>query len=159
MSASSNLNGCAAGTLTPRTKVTDRVNARTRSRMMRAVKGFDTYPETAVRRALHRAGLRFGIRRRDLPGRPDVVLPARRAVVFVHGCFWHQHPDCPKAQRPLSNMAFWQNKLDANIERDARNAAALHARGWRVFIVWECQLDEKRISRLVRQLASGSVCG
>lgn len=106
---------------------------------MSRVRGRDTSPELYVRRLLHARGLRFRLHRRDLPGRPDVVLPALRVVVFVHGCFWHGH-DCRKGRRPSSNRAFWDVKLDSNLERDHEAIAALQASGWEVRVVWECDL-------------------
>lgn len=108
---------------------------------MRRIKGRETRPELRVRRALHAAGLRFRLQRRDLPGRPDMVLPALRTAVFVHGCFWHGH-NCPKGtRRPQSNAEFWAAKLDRNTERDRDVQAALEEAGWAVRIVWECELD------------------
>ena len=118
----------------------DRVAPAVRSRNMARVRGRDTKPELLVRRLLHRRGLRFRLQRRDLPGRPDIVLPGLRSVVFVHGCFWHGH-DCPKGQRrPASNAAFWDAKLDRNVERDGVAIAALETAGWTVYVVWECDL-------------------
>jgi DNA mismatch endonuclease (patch repair protein) len=96
-------------------------------------------PEMVVRRALHRAGLRFRLHRRDLPGTPDLVLPRWRAVVFVHGCFWHRHPGCPAASMPATRAFFWAEKFAANVARDRRVQAALKAAGWNVHVVWECE--------------------
>nr|WP_280938712.1 very short patch repair endonuclease [Mesorhizobium sp. LSJC264A00] len=110
-----------------------------RSAIMRAVKHRDTKPEMAVRRALHRLGLRFRLQRRDLPGRPDIVLPGRRLAIFVHGCFWHRHPDCRRATTPKTRIDFWSAKLEANAARDERVERELVAAGWKVLIVWECQ--------------------
>lgn len=107
---------------------------------MAAVRGRDTSPERRVRAKLHAAGFRFRLQRRDLPGRPDIVLSRFRTVVFVHGCFWHGH-DCRKAKRPESNADFWNAKLDRNIERDRAALSALSAEGWRTFVVWECSLQ------------------
>jgi DNA mismatch endonuclease, patch repair protein len=107
---------------------------------MAAVRGKDTLPERHVRARLHAAGFRFRLQRRDLPGRPDIVLPRFRTAVFVHGCFWHGH-DCRKAKRPTSNTDFWNTKLDRNIARDRAALSALNAEGWRTFIVWECSLQ------------------
>jgi DNA mismatch endonuclease (patch repair protein) len=100
----------------------------------------DTKPELMVRSALHRAGYRFRVCRSDLPGSPDIVLPRFRIVIFVHGCFWHQHPDCGRAAKPKSNLAFWEEKLARNRERDITATAQLLAGGWRVLVVWECEL-------------------
>jgi len=100
----------------------------------------DTAPERALRSALHRAGLRFRLHRRDLPGRPDIVLPSRRLAIFVHGCFWHRHEGCRFATTPATNAEFWQRKFASNTIRDAANVAALEALGWRVFVAWECEV-------------------
>lgn len=106
---------------------------------MSRVKGRDTRPELYVRRALWSAGFRYRLHRKDLPGGPDIVLAKYRIAVFVHGCFWHQH-DCPRAKRPASNVAYWNRKLDGNLERDGRNLAQLEKMGWRVIVLWECEL-------------------
>ena len=116
----------------------DVVDVPTRSRMMSGIRGKDTKPEMAVRRALFGAGFRFRLHRRDLPGAPDVVMPGRRIVVFVHGCFWHRHMDCRLVKAPATNPEFWRAKIDRNVERDRRAISALRAAGWRVLIVWEC---------------------
>lgn len=110
-----------------------------RSRTMRAVRSRDTAPEMTVRRFLHAAGLRYRLHDRRLPGVPDLIFPGRRTVVFVHGCFWHQHPDCPAAARPQSRADYWTHKLDGNIARDARHRAELESAGWRVLVIWECE--------------------
>jgi DNA mismatch endonuclease (patch repair protein) len=109
-------------------------------RQMARVKTQDTAPEIAVRRAAHALGLRFRLHRRDLPGRPDIVFPRRRAIVFVHGCYWHGCVMCDRGiRRPKTNVGFWAAKLEQNQRRDARNAAALKALGWHVAIIWECE--------------------
>jgi DNA mismatch endonuclease (patch repair protein) len=110
-----------------------------RSDIMRAVKRAHTKPEIIVRQALHALGLRFRLHRRDLPGSPDIVLPKFRTVVFVHGCFWHRHPDCRFATTPKSRQDYWLPKFEANIERDARKEAQLRELGWRVLVIWECE--------------------
>jgi DNA mismatch endonuclease, patch repair protein len=111
-----------------------------RSRNMRAVRGRDTKPELAVRRAAHGLGLRFRLFRKDLPGRPDLTFPKWRTVIFVNGCFWHQHEGCRKAALPKLNVEFWKAKLSENMLRDRRNRTELQRRGWRVFVVWECDV-------------------
>jgi DNA mismatch endonuclease (patch repair protein) len=126
-----------------------------RSRVMAAVRSTDTEPERRVRRLLHRLGYRFRLHRRDLPGRPDIVLPKWRAVLFVHGCFWHQHPNCPRAARPTSNVEFWNRKLDRNIRRDQENRRGLTEAGWHVLTLWECQADEVNVERTVRAFFAG----
>ncbi|MBB1177745.1 very short patch repair endonuclease [Pseudomonas sp. FW305-3-2-15-E-TSA4] len=110
-----------------------------RSLIMRNVRGKDTTPELKVRSALHRAGYRFRLYRKDLPGRPDIVLPSRRAVIFVHGCFWHRHPGCRAASHPSIRIDFWANKFARNVERDRRNVDDLERAGWSVHVVWECE--------------------
>jgi DNA mismatch endonuclease (patch repair protein) len=133
----------------------DIVDRATRSRMMSGIRAGNTKPERTVRSFLHRAGLRFRLHSRSLPGTPDLVLPRWRAVVFVHGCFWHRHPGCPKAYAPKSNRQFWMTKFRRNVTRDATTAAMLEAAGWRVFTVWECQLSRRNLSRLVRSIRTG----
>jgi DNA mismatch endonuclease (patch repair protein) len=115
-----------------------------RSAQMARVKGRDTGPELKVRRALHRAGMRFRLQDRRLPGKPDIVLAGRRLAIFVHGCFWHRHPDpaCKLARLPKSRLDFWIPKLEANRARDERNASALADMGWEVRTIWECELND-----------------
>lgn len=105
---------------------------------MSGIRGLNTKPEVVVRKALFAAGFRFRLHRRDLPGRPDIVLPGRRVVVFVHGCFWHAHLGCRYAKIPETRREFWEVKLGGNIERDRRTHEALLQLGWRVLVVWEC---------------------
>jgi DNA mismatch endonuclease, patch repair protein len=118
----------------------DIVDPETRSRMMRGIRGANTKPEINVRRRLHAAGFRYGLHRNDLPGRPDLVMPRHDAVIFVHGCYWHRHPGCRLATTPSTRTDFWTAKFAANQERDRRNAADLHDKGWRVAIIWECEV-------------------
>src|SRR5689334_16809354 len=133
----------------------DIVDAATRSRMMSKIPGKNTKPELAVRRFLHAAGLRFRLHDRRLPGRPDIVLARHRAIVNVHGCFWHRHAGCQYAYMPASNQGFWESKFAANVERDARNDAALRASGWRVFTVWECEAaDTQALDGLAKAITS-----
>lgn len=111
-----------------------------RSANMAKVRGKNTKPEMAVRRAAHALGLRFRLHRRDLPGTPDLVFPGRRTAIFVHGCFWHRHHGCSKAgAAPKTRTEFWQAKFDRNMARDARNADALRDAGWNVVTIWECE--------------------
>ncbi len=123
-----------------------------RSRIMRAVKQKDTGPELAVRRLVHAMGYRFRLHRRDLPGTPDLSLPRHRVAIFVHGCFWHAHADCPHGRAPRSRTEYWGPKLARNVERDAEKIAALAALGWRAIVVWECEL--KRLDVLRTRLAA-----
>jgi DNA mismatch endonuclease (patch repair protein) len=106
---------------------------------MSRIRGKDTKPELLVRRGLHALGFRFRLHRKDLPGRPDLVFPARRAVIFVHGCFWHSH-DCPMCKMPATRAEFWRAKIAGNRDRDEQAVRALTAAGWRVLVVWECAL-------------------
>lgn len=117
---------------------------------MSRIRGHNTAPERLVRSLLHRLGLRFRLHRRDLPGRPDIVLPRFATVVFVHGCFWHRHANCKFAYTPKSRLDFWQSKFRENMERDARVQKLLRDGGWRVITVWECETahEAKLRSRL-----------
>lgn len=124
----------------------DIVDKATRSRMMAGIKGKDTKPEVALRRALHAKGLRFRVHAPELPGRPDIVLPRRRAIILVHGCFWHRHEGCRYNYMPRSNIEFWKAKFSRTQSRDLKNLADLFDRGWRVAIVWECALQPSRIA-------------
>lgn len=110
---------------------------------MSRIKGRDTAPEKRVRSLLHRLGFRFSLRRKDLPGRPDIVLPARNLAVFVHGCFWHRHQHCRNSVLPKTRPEFWLAKLNGNVERDRRNVAALKHLGWQVLTVWECEIENE----------------
>ncbi|WP_123595582.1 very short patch repair endonuclease [Pseudomonas sp. AF76] len=118
--------------------MTDVVDALARSRMMSGIRGKNTKPEILVRRVLFKAGFRFRLHRKDLPGVPDVVLPKWRVALFVHGCFWHMHQGCSNAKLPSTRTEFWQQKLEANVERDRKTQIALTKAGWRVVIIWEC---------------------
>ena len=118
----------------------DIVDSATRSRMMAGIRAGNTRPERLLRSALHKRGLRFRLHARKLPGKPDLTFPRFKAVVFVHGCFWHRHSDCRYASTPTTRPEFWQAKFATNVERDSRNLAMLLALGWRVAVVWECAL-------------------
>ena len=117
----------------------DTVDRQTRSKIMASVGQKDTGAELVLRRALHKAGLRYKLHDRSLPGSPDLVFPRFRAVIFVHGCYWHSH-GCYKSTVPKSRRAFWTDKFSANRERDERNIGLLMERGWRAMVVWECEL-------------------
>lgn len=109
---------------------------------MASIRGKDTKPEMVVRRLLYEMGYRFRLHRRDLPGTPDIVFTGRRAVIFVHGCFWHHHEGCRLAAVPATRRDFWEAKITANKARDRRAVAQLRRDGWRVAVVWECQTRE-----------------
>jgi DNA mismatch endonuclease, patch repair protein len=111
----------------------------TRSRNMRAIRGKNTRPEILVRKMLHAAGFRFRLHSNKLPGKPDVVLPRYRAVVFIHGCFWHQH-NCPAFKMPKTRQSFWQEKIEGNASRDIASQQKIIELGWRVAVIWECTL-------------------
>lgn len=133
----------------------DTLTSERRSWNMSRIRGRDTRPELLLRSLLHRAGFRFRLHAKQLPGRPDVVLPKYKAAIFVHGCFWHRHPGCQNATTPSTRREFWQEKLDGNVSRDARNRADLEAAGWTVLTVWECELKadaESVVSQLAREL-------
>lgn len=120
----------------------DTLSPAQRQRTMAAVKSANTAPEMVVRKLLHAAGFRFRLHRKDLPGKPDIVLPRFRTIVFVHGCFWHQHHGCRNASRPVTRSEYWNPKLDRNTVRDAANKRDLEALGWRVVLVWECETKD-----------------
>jgi DNA mismatch endonuclease (patch repair protein) len=126
-----------------------------RSDVMRAVKSKDTKPELALRRTLRAMGFRPATRPAKLPGSPDVVLPALRTVVFVHGCFWHRHDGCPKATTPATRVDFWAAKFERNVARDKRVVRQLRGLGWRVVTVWECRAQRltelRRVERLLAE--------
>ncbi|MDR3158626.1 MAG: very short patch repair endonuclease [Zoogloeaceae bacterium] len=120
----------------------DKISPEKRSWTMAQVKGRDTRPEKMARALLHDMGYRFRLQRADLPGKPDIVLPRYKTVVFVHGCFWHRHPGCKRATNPASNVDYWNAKFSRTIARDAANRELLERSGWRVLTVWECELKE-----------------
>lgn len=129
----------------------DTVDKETRSRIMASVGQKNTEAETLLRSALHAAGLRYRLHDRMLPGSPDLVFPMYRAVIFVHGCYWHSH-GCYKSTVPKSRREFWKDKFEANRERDERNGRLLYEQGWRVLTVWECILKGK-IAKPVKNVA------
>ena len=118
----------------------DKLSAERRSDNMRQIRSNDTAPEILLRRMLHRAGYRFRLHRKDLPGKPDLVFTRRRKVIFVHGCFWHQHPGCSEGRIPNSRREYWEPKLAHNQQRDAAAQAALMEQGWKFSVIWECEL-------------------
>lgn len=128
----------------------DIVSTERRSANMSRIRGKDTGPEIAVRSLLHRLGLRFRLHDKRLPGRPDLVLRRHRTVVFVHGCFWHRHLGCPQATTPSSNAEFWARKFSRNVERDQAVTNELQLAGWRVVVIWECEL--KNLPALTRRM-------
>ena len=125
--------------------MTDKITPAERSRNMAAIKSTATKPELIVRRLAHQLGFRFRLHRKDLPGKPDLVFVSRRKIIFVHGCFWHQHPvaACLDSKPPKSNLDYWLPKLRRNVERDAQNVKALRKLGWKVLVIWECETKKK----------------
>jgi len=125
---------------------------------MSRIKGKDTGPEVRVRSLLHRMGYRFRIHKKDLPGKPDIVLPKYRTAIFVHGCFWHRHEGCRKAYNPKSRRDFWEEKFRQNKSRDIKNMNLLREQDWNVIVIWECEInDESRLSeRLTKEIQSAS---
>lgn len=142
----------------------DVVDKATRSRMMAGIGGRNTTPELLVRSLLHKEGYRFRLHRKGLPAKPDIVLPKFRAVILIHGCFWHGHR-CHMFKWPKSNIVFWRAKILTNLKRDRRDVSALGASGWRVMTVWECALrgpramrNEVLVRRISRWLGSSVEC-
>lgn len=131
----------------------EKIGAHTRSRMMAGIRSVDTRPEMAVRTFLHREGFRFRLHGKGLPGRPDVVLPRWKAVIFVHGCFWHGHVDCRYFKIPKTRTEFWVAKINANRIRDARAIKSIANAGWRVFTIWECAIRNEPVTALNRLAA------
>ena len=120
----------------------DIVDSATRSRMMSGIRGRNTKPEIAVRKALHRRGFRYALHGNHVPGKPDMVFPSRNAVIFVHGCFWHGH-DCPLFRMPETRREFWQTKIARNQERDKQVRSQISEKGWRQLVIWECAIRGK----------------
>ena len=127
----------------------DKISGERRSENMRRIRSRGTRPEMVVRRLVHALGFRYRLHRRDLPGKPDLVFGPRRIVLFVHGCFWHQH-ECQDGRVPSSNRRYWQAKLARNVERDVQVRQELERLGWRVLIVWECETkNEEKLRDLI----------
>lgn len=142
----------------------DTISTARRSANMSRIRAKDTSPELALRRLIHAAGFRYSLHRKDLPGKPDLVFSSRRKVIFVHGCFWHQHQhqDCIETHRPQSNRDYWLPKLHRNQERDNRARQELLKEGWSVLTVWECELKtlasvERRVLKFLKQPTKSSL--
>jgi len=123
----------------------DNLTPEQRKKAMSRVQQQNTKPEKIVRSLLHRLGFRFRKNVSSLMGKPDIVLPKYKTIIFVHGCFWHQHKGCRKANRPTSNIEFWNNKLDKNVKRDKQTEAELKSLGWNILIVWTCEMKDKEL--------------
>ena len=134
----------------------DSLSPEKRSWNMGRISGKNTKPELAVRSMLHRMGFQFRVNKKELPGKPDIVLTKYKTVVFVHGCFWHRHKNCRDASTPKTRTDFWQKKFDGNVVRDKRNIYSLDQMGWRVIVVWECELKQPDAlaSKLKNQILS-----
>ncbi len=132
--------------------MTDHLSKERRSWNMSRIRGKDTKPEIAVRKMLHAAGFRFRLHVKGLPGKPDIVLPKWKTVIFVHGCYWHRHEGCKKATTPKTRKEWWIEKFDKNVFNDFVKRRVLEAQGWRVLIVWECEV--KNVDKLIRELTT-----
>jgi DNA mismatch endonuclease (patch repair protein) len=130
----------------------DIVDKKTRSRMMSGIRGTNTSPELVVRKFLFAAGFRFRLHAKNVPGRPDIVLPKLRSVVLVHGCFWHRHSGCKFAYTPRSNIRFWKDKFAANVARDRTVRRLLKRASWDAHTIWECEVNAHGLNRLRRDL-------
>ncbi|HPT73067.1 MAG TPA: DNA mismatch endonuclease Vsr [Candidatus Cloacimonadota bacterium] len=129
----------------------DRISEEQRSWNMSRIKSKNTKPEMVVRSLLHKMGFRFRLHVKDLPGKPDIVLPKYKTVIFVNGCFWHQHEGCKRATIPKSNQEYWLTKLDMNVQKDQQIQVALIEMKWKIMIVWECEL--KRLDEIMEKLS------
>jgi DNA mismatch endonuclease, patch repair protein len=142
--------------------MTDKISRAARSQNMRQIKNKDMKPELIVRRLVHGLGYRYRLHRRDLPGKPDLVFAGRKKVIFVHGCFWHQHGDgnCKIARLPKSNLDYWLPKLSRNVERDREQQCQLELCGWEHLVLWECQLSDstKLKERITNYLCQFHLC-
>lgn len=137
----------------------DRISPTHRSWNMSRIRGKDTKPEMMLRSLMHREGFRFRLHDKNLPGKPDLVLPKHKTAIFVNGCYWHRHEGCPKATTPKTNTEIWEKKFKETIARDVRKAAELTQRGWRVITIWECDLlaNASRVMKDIHyQLVGGS---
>ncbi len=132
----------------------DRFSPDKRHEVMSRIRGKDTKPEMIVRRFLFSQGFRFRLHYRKLPGHPDIVLPKYKAVIFVHGCFWHRHENCRHFRLPQSNVEYWENKIAGNVERDLRDANRIADMGWKVIVVWECELERKTRDEVLNRVAT-----
>lgn len=142
--------------------MTDTLTRQERSERMSRIRGKNSVSEMRLRRLIHGMGYRYRLHVRTLPGTPDLVFPARKAVIFMHGCFWHRHQDCRLARMPKSRIAYWREKLEANKLRDEENMRRLNEMGWSVMIAWECQMKEKdlnEVSNMVRRFLADGIGG
>src|SRR6185437_15672655 len=128
---------------------------------MGRIRGKNTAPEILVRSSLHRLGFRFRLHAKSLPGKPDIVLPKWKAVIFVNGCFWHRHRNCPQAYTPKSRVGFWKSKFAATVRRDAKKLRQLHRAGWQTFTIWECDLQKSnfhgKLNAIIKKMTTSSI--
>jgi DNA mismatch endonuclease (patch repair protein) len=137
--------------------MTDHVNPERRSFIMSSVQSKHTKPEMAIRSLVHGRGFRYRLHVATLPGKPDLVFPARRKIILVHGCFWHRHKRCRYATSPKTRTEFWQNKFCANVDRDRRTTRKLRAMGWAILVVWQCELkNPERLSKRIDDFLSST---
>lgn len=134
--------------------MTDIFTKSKRSKIMSSISSKNTKPEVILRKALFSKGYRYRINYTKLPGKPDIVLPQYKTVIFVNGCFWHAHTQCKDAHLPKTNIEFWKNKINSNVERDNRNIKQLKELGWNVIIVWECEIKKKNMPSLLDKIAN-----
>ncbi len=135
--------------------ITDKVVPEIRSKTMSRIRSKDMAPEMFVRRLVYGLGYRYRLHRSDLPGKPDLVFPGRKKIIFVHGCFWHQHTECKDGHVPKTNIQYWVPKLERNIQRDKKVLEALTDMGWNVLVIWECEItDRDRLATKVNQFLS-----
>lgn len=132
--------------------MTDNLTKDQRRKNMQHIRSQNSKPEKVVRTFLHKHGLRFRLHRKDLPGKPDIVLPKYNAVIFINGCFWHQHPRCKRATIPKSNRDYWIPKLEKNKKRDKKNKKLLKDLGWKIIIIWECQLKTNQQKKTLNKI-------
>jgi len=130
----------------------DHISREHRSWNMSRIKSSNTKPEIVVRSLLHNMGYRFRLHRKDLPGKPDIALPMYNSVIFVHGCFWHRHKECKNTTSPKTKKTFWREKFKANVIRDKKVQEELKSMGWKILIIWECELpDLDRVKKLIKE--------
>lgn len=137
--------------------MTDFLSPKERSERMARIKGSNTRPEIALRKVLHRLGMRYRLHGSGLPGKPDLVFPRYKIVVFVHGCFWHRHSNCSITTTPKTNTAFWVEKFEKNVARDEKNIILLKEAGWRVFVIWECEVGSARKAEATGERLAGLI--
>ncbi|CAM2934590.1 TPA: very short patch repair endonuclease [Legionella pneumophila] len=134
--------------------MTDKITPEHRSRNMAAIKNKNTRPELEIRSYLFKNGFRYRLHRKDLPGKPDLTLTKYKTVIFINGCFWHRHTGCKLAYTPKSNIEFWEQKFHKNVENDLKKLKQLEMQGWKVIIIWECEIKNKNYHWLVNEIKS-----